>query len=210
VVPEDCEKVVKEIEGMGVHGLAVKCDVSSRAEVEQLVSATIQKFGKLDILVNNAAIFPIIPFAGMSDADWDRILGINLKGTFMLSQAAAKVMKPGSKIVSISSVASIRGFAGLAHYGASKAGINGLTMALALELAPARINVNAVAPGGIDTPGWNEVCDEEVKKQTIQMIPWKRMGVPEDIANAVVFLASGRSDYITGQVIVVDGGLTIK
>jgi len=207
---KDCEKVVKEVEKTGVSGLAVKCDVSKKSEVDALIAKTMKKFGRLDILVNNAGIFPSVPFLDMTEENWDKVLNVNLKSVFLCSQAAAKVMKPGSKIVSIASIAAFVGFQGLTHYCASKGGINGMTRALALELAPKKINVNAVAPGAIDTPGASVASNEEVRKQTIAAIPWARMGVPEDIANAVVFLASDKSDYITGQTVIVDGGWTIQ
>ena len=119
-------------------------------------------------------------------------------------------MEPGSKIVNISSVASIIGFESLTHYCASKGGVNGMIRALALELAPKKINVNAVAPGLIKTPGVEVGLNDEALKQMITKIPWNREGLPEDIANAVVYLASPNSDYITGQVIVVDGGWTLR
>ncbi|MDP2860814.1 MAG: SDR family NAD(P)-dependent oxidoreductase, partial [bacterium] len=157
-----------------------------------------------------AGIFPFKPFLELSESDWDKVIDINLKSVFLCSQAAAKVMKEGSKIVSISSIASLVGFENLTHYCASKGGINGLVRALALELAPKKINVNAIAPGLIDTPGVDAGLNDEAKKQMLTMIPWNRMGLPEDIANAVVFLASPQSDYITGQVIVVDGGWTLR
>jgi len=207
---EDCAKVVEEIEGMGVKGLAVKCDVSKKEEVDNLVAKTIEKFGQLDILVNNAGIFPFVPFLNMIEKDWDKVLDVNLKSVFLCSQAAVKIMKPGSKIINISSIAAFIGFSSLVHYCASKSGINGVTRALALELAPQKINVNAVAPGAIDTPGANETSNDDVKKQTISAIPLARMGLPKDIANAVVFLASEGSNYITGQIIIVDGGWTLR
>lgn len=207
---KDCEKVVKKIEKMKVKGLAVRCDVSKKAEVDSLIAQAIKKFKRLDILVNNAGIFPFVSFENMTESDWDKVLNVNLKSVFLCSQAAAKVMKHGSKIISISSIAAFVGFQGLTHYCSSKGGINGFTRALALELAPKKINVNAVAPGAIDTPGIRIGLDEKARKQTIINIPWQRMGVPEDIANAVIFLASDKSDYITGQVIIVDGGWTIK
>ena len=207
---EECEIVVEEIEKIGVKGLAIKCDVSKKEEIENLFAAVSEKFGRLDILVNNAGIFPFTPFLKITEADWDKVLNINLKSVFMCSQAAAKIMKDGGKIISISSIAAFVGFEGLTHYCASKGGINALIRALALELASKKINVNAVAPGAIDTPGASEVSNDEVKKQTIAVIPWQRMGLPEDIANAVVFLASDRADYITGQTIVVDGGYTLR
>ncbi|MDP3052432.1 MAG: SDR family NAD(P)-dependent oxidoreductase [bacterium] len=207
---EECEIVVGEIEKIGVEGLAVKCDVSRKEEVDNLIKKAVEKFGKLDILVNNAGIFPFTPFLKMTEADWDKVLNINLKSVFMCSQEAVKMMKDGGKIISISSIAAFIGFEGLTHYCASKGGISAFTRALALELASKKINVNAVAPGVINTPGVSEVFNDEVKKQTIAVIPWQRMGLPEDIANAVVFLASDKADYITGQTIVVDGGYTLR
>ncbi|MBN2111713.1 SDR family oxidoreductase [Candidatus Woesearchaeota archaeon] len=203
-----CEEAAKKVQKLKVKAFAVKCDVSKKAEVDSMISSAAKKFGKVDILVNNAGIFPFVDFSKMSEAEWDRVLDINLKGVFLCSQAAAKSMKEGGRIISISSIASIIGFSGLSHYCASKGGINGFTRALALELAPRKINVNAVAPGAIDTPG--AASDEKTRKQTVMGIPLGRMGTPEDIANAVVFLASEKSDYITGQVIVVDGGWTAK
>jgi len=208
IIKEDCEKVVKEIEKLGVKGLAVKCDVTKRAEVDNLISEAVKKFGKLDILVNNAGIYPYVQFENMKEEDWDKVMNINLKSVFFCCQSALKVMEPGSKIVSISSIAALIGFPSLTHYCASKGGINSMTRALALELAAKKINVNAVAPGAIDTPGAKST--EDIKKQTIAGIPMKRMGTPEDIGNAVVFLASDKADYITGQTIVVDGGWTVQ
>jgi len=207
---KDCQKVVKEIEEIGAKAISVKCDVSNKKEVEGLFSETVKKFGKPDILVNNAGIFPFKPFLEMQESDWDKVLSVNLKSVFLCSQEAAKIMEEGGKIISISSIAAFVGFEGLTHYCASKGGINGMIRALALELAPKKINVNAVAPGAIETPGASETSTEDVKKQTIAMIPWARMGLPEDIANAVVFLATDKADYITGQTIIVDGGWTLR
>jgi len=204
----DCEKVVEEIEKIGVKGLAVQCDVSKKEEVDAMIEKTMKEFGRIDILVNNAGIFPFVSLVEMKESDWDKVLDINLKSVFLCSQAAVKEMKSGGKIVNISSIASFVGFEGLTHYCASKGGINAMIRALALELASKKINVNAVAPGAIDTPG--AASSEKQTKQTIAAIPWARMGVPEDIANAVVFLASEKADYITGQTIIVDGGWTLR
>jgi len=199
-----------EIAKAGGKSLAVRCDVSKKKEVDNLVTKALAEFGKLDILVNNAGIFPFKPFLEMAEADWDKVLDVNLKSIFLCSQAAAKAMPGGGKIVCISSIASFVGFEGLTHYCASKGGINALVRAMALELAPKKINVNAVAPGAIDTPGAQAAFNEKAAKQTIAAIPWGRMGQPQDIASAVVFLASDQADYITGQTIIVDGGWTLR
>lgn len=206
----DCEKVVKKVRKLGVKALAVKCDVSNAGEINTMIKTTLNKFGRLDILINNAGIFPFKPFLEMTEADWNKVIDVNLKSIFLCSQAAAKVMKPGSKIVSISSIASFIAFPGLAHYCASKAAINGLTRSMALELASKKINVNAIAPGMIETPGVAIELDKKAKQQMILKIPLKRIGKPEDIAKAVLFLVSDKSDYITGQTIIVDGGWLIQ
>jgi 3-oxoacyl-[acyl-carrier protein] reductase len=208
---EGCEGTCKEIEGkFNVKTLSVKCDVSKKSDADNLIAKTVEKFGRIDILVNNAGIFPFVQFLDMAESDWDKVLGINLKGVFLCSQAAAKAMKPGSKIISISSIAAFIGFQGLTHYCASKGGISGFTRALALELAGKKINVNAVAPGAIDTPGAKEGSTEESVKQTIAVVPWKRMGTSDDIASAVCYLASDEADYVTGQTLIVDGGWTVQ
>jgi len=207
---KDCEEVAEEITKLGAKAIGIKCDVSKKADVEELFKKTVKEFGKLDILVNNAGIFPFIPFKNMKESDWDKVLDVNLKSVFLCSQEAAKIIPQGGRIITISSIASVVGFEGLVHYCASKGGINAMTRALALELALKKITVNAIAPGAIDTPGANVSLNEEVKKQTIAMIPLARMGQPEDIANAVVFLASDKADYITGQTLIVDGGWTLR
>ena len=205
-----CDKAAQDFSGMGVKALGIKCDVSNKAEVDNLVAKTIENFGQLDILVNNAGIYPFKPFGQMTEADWDRVMDVNLKSIFLCSQASINVMKAGSKIVNISSIAAFVGFEGLTHYCASKGGVSSFTRALALELAPKKININAVAPGAVDTPGATGSSSEEVKKQTVAAIPLGRMGLAEDIANAVVFLASEKADYIVGQTIIVDGGWTLR
>lgn len=207
---KDCDKTAEELSKLGVKTLGVKCDVSKKSEVDALVAKTVKKFGHLDVLVNNAGIYPFVPFEKMKEADWDKVLDVNLKSVFLCCQAAVRAMKAGSKIVNISSIASLVGFEGLTHYCASKGGINGFIRALALELAKKKINVNAVAPGAIDTPGASAGTTKAAQKQFLAMIPWGRMGKPDDIAQAVVFLASERADYITGQVVVVDGGWTLR
>lgn len=205
---ENCEKVAKELESLGIKAIGVRCDVSNKAEVDALISVAMETFGSVDVLVNNAGIYPFVPFEKMTEADWDKVMNVNLKSIFLCSQAVARVMPEGGRIISVSSIASVVGFEGLVHYCASKGGINGMTRALALEMAHKKITVNVVAPGAINTPGAKS--PDDMQKQTVAMIPMARMGEPEDIANAVVFLASDKSSYITGQVIVVDGGWVLR
>lgn len=207
---EDCLSVVAELEKQGTQALAVQCDVSQKEAVDKLMAEATAKFGTLDILVNNAGIYPFKPFLEMSESEWDKVINVNLKSIFLAAQAAAKIMPAGGKIVNISSIAAFVGFSGLTHYCASKGGMNGMTRALALELAEKKINVNNVAPGAIETPGATGAMTEEAKKQMNSNIPWGRMGQPEDIAAAVAFLASAGADYITGQTLVVDGGYILR
>lgn len=205
---ENSEQTSDELGKLGVKSIAVTCDVSKAGDVQALFEQTVKEFGKVDVLVNNAGIYPFVPFEKMQEADWDKVMNVNLKSVFLCSKEALKSMPAGGRIINISSIAAVQGFAGLVHYCASKGGVNGMIRALALELAPKKITVNAVAPGAIKTPGAQST--EEIEKQTIAGIPMGRMGQPEDIANAVVFLASEKSSYITGQSIVVDGGWTVQ
>jgi len=208
----ECQKVVEEIKKIGSDGLAIKCDVTNRKEVEEMVKKTIEKFGKVDILVNNAGIAPFKPFLEMAEEEWDRVLAVNLKGYYLCAQAVAKEMikKGWGRIINIASVAMGQvgiGFPNLTHYCASKGGIVALTETLALELTPKGINVNVVSPGVIATEMAKPVIEDEKTKQAIlARIPKGRVGQPEDIAAAVVFLASEEADYISGATLVVDGG----
>lgn len=158
---KDCKKTAKEI---GDNSLVIKCDVSKKTEVDNLIKTASQRFKKIDVLVNNVGIFPFVSFNKMEEKDWDKVLNINLKSIFFTSKAVLKSMPSGGRIVNISSIASIVGFEGLVHYCASKAGMNGMTRALALELIPKKITVNAVAPGAIDTPGAASAMDEKGQK----------------------------------------------
>lgn len=209
---EDCQKVVEEIQESGGEALAVKCDVSQKSEVEEMVRQAIDKFGRLDILVNNAGIVQFKPFLELSEEDWDKTIDINLKGYFLCAQAAAKKMVKQGKgvIVNITSVAMGQqgiGFPNIAHYCASKGGIVGLTEALAAELAPYNIRVNAIAPGMIDTPMIESTkSDPKIMEATLTRVPMRRAGKPEEVANLVLFLASEESSYITGSTVVIDGG----
>jgi 3-oxoacyl-[acyl-carrier protein] reductase len=202
--------VVKEIQAVGSEALAVKADVSKSEDTMQLAAEAVKKFGRVDILVNNAGIYPFKALVEMTEQDWDKVLNVNLKGVFNCTKAVLPnmVQQKSGNIVNIASVAGVVvGWPYLVHYSASKGGILGFTTTAAIELAQFGIRMNAIAPGAISTPG-AQVTSEEQLKQTIQMIPLKRMGQPEDIANLVVFLASEESSYITGQCIVADGGLT--
>lgn len=207
---DQCQKVVKQLERLKIEALAVKCDVSKKTDVVNLFSQTIKKFARVDVLVNNAGVYPFVPFAKMGEKDWDKVIDINVKGVFLCAKEAAKRMKNGGRIVNISSIASIIGFEGLTHYCASKGAVNGFTRALALELAPQNILVNSVAPGAIKTPGATGSIDSKAQKQMIAAVPLARWGEPEDIAGAVAFLASDDAKYITGQTIVVDGGWVLR
>ncbi len=209
---EECQKVVDEIKKEGGQAMAVKCDVSKKIEVDNLIKTATDKWDRVDVLVNNAGIVDFKPFVDLSEADWDKVLDINLKGYFFCAQAAVKEMikQKSGVIVNIASVAMGQqgiGFVGLVHYCASKGGIVAMTEALAAELAPYNIRVNAIAPGAIDTPMADSTkMDPAALQGTLSRIPLKRMGKPEEIANTVLFLASDASSYITGATIVVDGG----
>ncbi len=206
----ECDLAVNKLKELGYESMGIACDVSKKSEVENLIKKTAEDFGSLDILVNNAGIFPFVPFKDMKESDWDKVMNVNLKSIYYTISESLKVMRDGSKIVNVSSIASVVGFEGLTHYCASKGAINAFIRALALEIAPRKININNVAPGAIDTPGATGAVDEKTKKAYTEAIPWKRYGLPEDIAYTVAFLASEGADYITGQTIVVDGGWTLK
>ena len=205
--------VIKEVQNLGSQGLAIKADVSSAGQVGEMVKKSIEQLGRIDILVNNAGIFPFKPLIEMTEADWDKVLDVNLKGVFNCTRAVVPHMinQKSGKIINIASIVGVVvGFAALTHYSASKGGMVGFTKSVALELAPFGINVNAIAPGSIETPGARMDVNAESVKQFLQAIPLKRIGQPDDIANAVLFLASDESSYITGQCLVVDGGYTIQ
>jgi NAD(P)-dependent dehydrogenase (short-subunit alcohol dehydrogenase family) len=208
---EDCQKVVDEIKKLGRKGLALKCDVSSSDDVEKMVKRTVAEFGRVDILVNNAGILTFKPFLELTDEDWDKTLNVNLKGQFLCARAAAKVMVKNKwgRIINIASISSGGcgiAFPLIAHYTASKGGVVALTEALALELTPQGVNVNAICPGAIDTDMAKGVKEGGQLAQVLARIPKGRLGQPEDIANLAVFLASEESDYISGAPIVIDGG----
>ena len=205
---EKAETTAHEIEAMGVKGLAIKLDVSKQSEVALAFAAVIKKFGRLDILVNNAGITRDALVLRMKDDDWDTVVDINLKGTFLCSKEAVKLMtkQQYGKIISISSVVAFTGNPGQVNYSASKAGIVGLTKTIAKEYATRGIRANAVAPGFIQT-SMTEAIPEKIKEEMKRSIPLGLFGTPEDVAMAVIFLASRDADYITGQVFHINGGM---
>lgn len=204
------EEIVREIEIKGVKAIAVQGDVSSFADAEKIIKAAVSEFGTLDILVNNAGITADGLLMRMKEEDFDKVIEVNLKGAFNCIRHASSVMvkQRSGKIINISSVVGITGNAGQANYAAAKAGIIGLTKSVAKELASRGINVNAVAPGFIETD-MTDALSEKVKEGALGNIPLKRFGKAEDVAEVVAFLSSANSSYITGQVINVDGGMVI-
>ena len=197
-----------ECEKAGVRTLRVKADVSDAAQVEEMFARAVEEFGTVDILVNNAGITRDKIILRMKEEDFDSVLDINLKGSYNCMKAASKIMlkQRSGRIISISSIVGLRGNAGQVNYSASKAGIIGMTKSLARELASKGINVNAVAPGFIETD-MTKALPEVEKEKLLAVIPAGRMGKPEDIAGAVLFLAGPDSSYVTGQVLTVDGGM---
>ena len=198
----------KEISSLGVDVLALSVDVTDFVQVEQIVNKTLDKFKKIDILINNAGITRDALLVRMSEEDWDRVLAVNLKGTFNCTRACARIMlkQRSGRIVNIASIIGLIGNAGQTNYAASKAGIIGLTKSVARELASRGICVNAIAPGFIQTE-MTAKLSEEVKSRMLGAIPLKKFGRPQDIANLAAFLVSEKAGYITGQVICVDGGM---
>ena len=206
---DDCNKLVEEIKAINGNALAVKTDVSNPEDVSQMINLTTEKFGKVDILVNNAGIYMQKSLTDVTEQDFDRTLDINLKGVFLCSKAVVpEMIKQGKgKIINIASIAGQVGFANSSAYCASKGAIINITRELALELAQYKINVNAIGPGVIETDMTKDLLEDKATKETLLAnIPLSRIGKPEDIANAALFLASDNSDYITGITLFVDGG----
>lgn len=207
-----CARSIETCDGAA---MCQKVDVSDSAQVDACVKATIEKFGKVDILVNNAGVTKDGLLMRMSDADWDTVLDINLKGTFLFTRAVSRPMmknksatgeQAGGAIINITSVVGIIGNAGQANYTASKGGVIALTKTTAKELGSRNIRCNAVAPGFIQSK-MTDVLPDELKKQYAETIPLKRFGTAKDVANAVVWLASDEASYVTGQIISVNGGM---
>lgn len=211
---EGCQAVVDEIISKGGEAVCFAMDVTNKTEIDQVFDEVIKKYGRLDILVNNAGIYVPKTALEMTEEDWDKTININLKGQFLCAQRAAKEMAKNKwgRIINIASIASGGmgiGFTDSVHYVASKGGVIGMTEALAVELAGLEINVNAIAPGLIDTPMVREPGKELPKEDSdliMKDIPLKRIGKPEEVSAMVVFLASEEASYITGATFYVDGG----
>ncbi|MDD5041446.1 MAG: SDR family NAD(P)-dependent oxidoreductase [Candidatus Peribacteraceae bacterium] len=207
-----CEAVVKEIEKTGGKAAAFALNVTDRKQIDAVFDAVIKQFKKLDILVNNAGIFRPKPALDLTEEEWQQTIDVNLKGYFLCAQRAAKEMakKKYGRIINIASIACGQvgvGFMGSAHYSATKGGIIGMTETMALEWGPLGITVNAIGPGAIDTPMVGMIKDDPASMKAItDRVPMKRMGKPEEIAAAVVFLASDEASYVTGATLFVDGG----
>ncbi|MFH1398197.1 MAG: 3-oxoacyl-[acyl-carrier-protein] reductase [Candidatus Omnitrophota bacterium] len=207
---QEAEKACLEIQALGRKTLLAQVDVTDYNQVEDAINKILDKFIKVDILVNNAGITKDSLLLRMSQQDWDAVLGVNLKGTFNCIRAVSRVMikQRSGKIINIASIIGIIGNVGQANYSASKAGIIALTKTAAKELASRSINVNAIAPGFIQTD-MTARLSEEVREKMLAAIPLAKMGSPSDVANVCLFLASTEADYITGQTIVVDGGMVM-
>jgi len=212
ILSEEASRVADELNSLGAKARAMTADVSKRNEVDQMVEQTLKQFGKVDILVNNAGIVRPALLDDVQEEDWDRVVAVNLKGTFFCTQAVLPTMKKNKygKIVNIGSRASL-GKSDRTVYAATKAGLIGVTRTWALELAPHNINVNYVGPGPIATELFKSVNPEgsEKTKAIISAIPFQRMGQPQDVANLVSFLASDEASFITGQAIFICGGITV-
>ncbi len=203
------EKTADEIVANGGVAIAVRADVSKKKDVDRMIKQVVKRFGRIDVLVNNAGIVRFDPITKVSEKEWDKVLDVNLKGTFLCSQAVAKTMlkQKSGVIINIASIAGMVGFPQLAPYCASKGGIIELTRELAIELAPNKIRVNCIGPGAIDTDMTKSIKeDKKSMKSYLAKIPLARLGKPEEIAKAALFLASDDSSYMTGQAIFVDGG----
>lgn len=200
----------KELDLAGIKSAYLKADVSVAADADKLVSSTMEKFGRVDVLVNNAGITKDGLIMRMDENAWDMVLKVNLKGTFLMSKAVVRPMlkqKSGS-VINIASVIGLMGNAGQANYAASKAGIIGFTKSFAKEFGRKGIRANAIAPGFIQSE-MTAVLTDKVKEQMLGQIPMSSFGTPRDVGNAVSFLASNKASYITGQVLTVDGGMVM-
>jgi 2-deoxy-D-gluconate 3-dehydrogenase len=218
---EAAQRTVGLISERGGRTMALQVDVSSVTDAQMMVQQTVDAFGQVDILVNNAGIFPFAPTLDVSEALWDRVLGVNLKGAFFCAQAAASQMAQagmGGRIINIASIDALHPTGALTHYDTSKGGLVMMTKSLAKEFGPYGITVNAVAPGSIATPGATAATatstqgdgGQDLMAAFLARIPLGRVGQPDDIATAVLFLASDAASYVTGSLLVVDGGYLLS
>lgn len=206
---EEAQKLVTQIEALGVKALAIKADISKSEEAKELVHTAISTFGKLDILVNNAGITKDMLLLRMTEEEFDQVIEVNLKGTFNCTKEASRaMMKTGGSIINMTSVVGLAGNVGQSNYAASKAGVIGFTKSVAKEFAGKKLRINAIAPGFIQTDMTN-VLSDKVKEGVVKNIPMKRFGISEEVANVALFLASDLSSYVTGEVIKVDGGMAM-
>ncbi|NQT47025.1 MAG: 3-oxoacyl-[acyl-carrier-protein] reductase [Candidatus Omnitrophica bacterium] len=210
VNPQDLENSQKDLSANGAEVMALQIDVTKADQVEDMVNKTLDKFGKIDILINNAGITRDALLMRMKESDWDAVLNVNLKGTFNCIKAVMRPMmkQRKGKIVNIASIIGLMGNAGQANYAASKGGVIALTKTAAKELASRNVNVNAIAPGFIQTE-MTKKLPEASKEAMLKLIPTGKFGQPLDVAKTALFLASELSDYITGEVIKVDGGMVM-
>ncbi|MDP8234324.1 MAG: 3-oxoacyl-[acyl-carrier-protein] reductase [Candidatus Saelkia tenebricola] len=204
------KEVAEEIKVIGGKSSSFKCDISNSGEVEEVFASILQEFPQIDILINNAGITKDNLLIRMSEDEWDSVLRVNLKGAFNCTKVISKHMikKRQGKIINIASIIGLIGNAGQVNYAASKGGLIAFTKSVAKELASRNVNVNAIAPGFIRTKMTDSLIDE-VKNEMLKRIPLAKFGNPSDVANTAIFLASTLSDYITGQVITVDGGMVM-
>ena len=204
------QALAQRLQGQGHAALYVHCDVSRAAEVQAALTATLAAYGRVDVLVNNAGIFKAAEFLDVTEADWDAVIGVNLKGAFLVGQACARVMaaQGAGAIVNMSSVNGLMAIPTIASYNASKGGINQLTRAMALALADRGVRVNAVAPGTIATElaAQAVLTSESAKTRVLNRTPLGRLGEPAEVADVVAFLASDAASYLTGQIVYADGG----
>lgn len=218
--PENADAVVKQIEGNGGKAIAIQADVSNESEVQSMFQQMIEKFGTIDILVNNAGIQKDSPLESMSLHDWQLVLNVNLTGQFLCAREAVReFLKRGivperscsaGKIICMSSVHQVIPWAGHVNYATSKGGINMMMQSMAQEMAPKKIRINSIAPGAIKTPINTSAWDtEESLKRLLTLIPYGRIGLPEDIGKVAVWLASDESDYLVGTTVFADGGMTL-
>lgn len=207
---EDKQAALKAVGDLGVKVEAYDCDVSDFAAGEAVIKQIIDEYGKIDILINNAGITRDKLMLNMTEEEFDAVIAVNLKGAFNMTKHVYKpfMRQRSGRIVNLASIVGLNGNAGQANYCASKAGVIGMTKAVAKELAARNVTVNAVAPGYIDTP-MTQALSDKVKDEIAAMIPMKRRGLPEDVANVIAFLCSDYASYVTGEVIRVDGGIAM-